>query len=89
MTSKPFVKIDKQAWYCHFHSEGPYAAFSKLYWWFGFQLLRFLKYSKNVEIVNTYHQDGDGKVVLLDPKLTLFGIEPGRDGPAPTTPLRP
>ncbi|EGR8992100.1 TPA: hypothetical protein I7256_20790 [Vibrio vulnificus] len=78
MMPKPFVKIDEQAWYCHFRTEAPHAAFSKLYWWFGCQLLRVLKRSKNVEIVNTYHPDGDGKVVLLDPKSPSSTFNPNK-----------
>ncbi|EGQ8101391.1 hypothetical protein I7093_004472 [Vibrio parahaemolyticus] len=63
---KPFVKIDEQAWYCHFRTEAPHAAFSKLYWWFGCQMLRVLNRFENVEVVNTYHPDGGDKVIELN-----------------------
>lgn len=63
---KPFVKIDEQAWYCHFRTEAPHAALSKLYWWFGCQMLRVLKRLKNVEVVNTYRPDRGDKVTELN-----------------------
>lgn len=64
--SKQFVRIDEQGWYCHFLTEAPHPAFSKLYWWFGCQMLRVLKRFESVEVINTYHPDGGGKVTALN-----------------------
>lgn len=64
--AQPFMKVDEQAWYCHFKTEAPHAALSKLYWCFGCQLLRLLQRSKSVEIVNTFHPDGGNKVTELN-----------------------
>ncbi|MEZ9042909.1 MULTISPECIES: hypothetical protein [unclassified Vibrio] len=64
--AQPFIKIDEQSWYCHFKTEAPHAALSKLYWGFGCQLLRLLQRSKSIEIVNAFHPDGVDKVIELN-----------------------
>ena len=65
-SKKSFVKIDEQAWYCHFKTEPPHPIFSWLYWKYGCVLLKCLRKLACVNVINTFDLDGGEKVTSIN-----------------------